>query len=206
MFKSFVLVAATIAMLALGCSDDDDADHTPSATAEATRSLTPVETPPPVETPAFDIRDIDLTAVPEIDAVLNPPPPDPGYPESQPGVFSQADVIYADVTIDGHDDAVVPIFSEGMQSGIGFFLVTLNGETPVVLLQEFPPGGTGGVAVSVEGEKIVMTQAAPGPDDPECCPSQVRRTVYAWNGNAMAVENVTTDPNPALAGSPTPQS
>jgi hypothetical protein len=81
----------------------------------------------------------------------------------------------------------------------------LNGTEPQVLLEEFPDDAPG-LRVVVEDEKIVMLQPVPGEDDPECCPSQIRRTVYAWNGNAIAVESVTTEPNPDLAGSPTPQS
>jgi hypothetical protein len=162
-----------------------------------TRNLTPVETPPPAQTPAIDIREIDLTAIPEVQAVLNPPPPDPGYPEQQPGVLNQENVIYADVTNDGHDDAIVPISVDGTLGNIGFFLVSLRGEEPLVLLKVFP-SESAGMNVSVEGDKIVQIQPAPGPDDPECCPSQIRRTIYAWNGNAVAVESVTTEPNPAL--------
>jgi hypothetical protein len=185
------------------CSDDDSSE-TPSPTSAPTRAETPVETRPPIETPAIDIREIDLESLPEIQAVLNPPPPDPGFPEPVPGVFNQEDVIYGDVTNDGHDDAIVPIFTDSAQ-GMGFFLVSLNGTEPQVLLEEFPDDAPG-LRVVVEGEKIVMLQPVPGEDDPECCPSQIRRTVYAWNGNAIAVESVTTEPNPDLAGSPTPQS
>jgi hypothetical protein len=197
------ILAFTCIALAVGVGCNDDASETPSPTSQPTRNLTAVWTPPPVETPAIDIREVDLESLAEVQAVLNPPPPDEGYPEPVPGVFSQEDVIYADVTNDDHDDAVVPIFNDAAQ-GMGFFLVSLNGTEPQVLLQEFPADAAG-LRVVVEGEKIVMLQPVPGTDDPECCPSMIRRTVYAWNGNAIAVEGVTTELNPDLAGTPTPQ-
>ena len=199
-------LACVFFAMTAACSGDDNSDsgETPSPTSVPTRGAAIVATPPPVETPAIDIREVDLESLPEVQAVLNPPPPDPGYPEPVPGVFSQEDVIYADVTNDGHDDAIVPIFNDAAL-GMGFFLVSLNGTEPQVLLQEFPDDAPG-LRVVVEGEKIIMLQPAPGADDPECCPSMIRRTVYAWNGNAMALESVTTEPNPDLAGSPTPQS
>jgi hypothetical protein len=201
-FWALALTFAFFTMMA-ACGDEDSTD-VPSPTSAPTRGRTPVETRPPIETPAIDIREIDLETLPEVQAVLNPPPPDPGFPEEQPGVFSQADVIYADVTNDGHDDAIVPIFADSAQ-GMGFFLVSLNGTEPQVLLEEFPDDAPG-LRVLVEGEKIVLLQPVPGVDDPECCPSMIRRTVYAWNGSAIAVETVTTEPNPDLAGSSTPQS
>jgi len=173
---------------------DGGGDETPSPTSQPTRPSTPVVTPPPKQTPAIDIREIDIESLPDVQAAL----------EEEGGTFAQTDVIYADVTNDGFDDAIAPISSGGTLGNIGFFVLTMSGTDPKTLLTEFP-GEAGGLALSVEGEKIVLTQGIPGPDDPECCPSLLRKTVYAWNGTALAVESVSTEPNPdAVGGSITP--
>jgi len=60
------------------------------------------------------------------------------------------------------------------------------------------------MAVAVAGGKVVETQPVPGPDDPECCPSMLRVTTYAWNGAAHAVESVKTVVNPEGGAKGTP--
>jgi hypothetical protein len=180
------LVLAVFAFAACG-GDGDGGAATP--TAQPTRPATPIRTPPPRRTPAVDIREIDLEALPEVQAAI----------EETGGLFVQTDVTYADLTGDGFDEAIAPIASGGTLGNLGFFVVTVNGTEPDVLLSEFPTE-SGGVAVSIEDGKLVMTQPVYGPDDPECCPSSLRRTTYAWNGTALAVEDVRTEPNPAAGG------
>lgn len=189
MIKTLTLAASIVVVLAVaGCGGgggDDEDDPTVSITAIATRDRTSITTPPPQSTPAVDIREIDVAAMPEVQAVLT----------ENGGIIVQADVVYADVTNDGFDEAIVPVSSGGTLGYLGFFVVTPDGETGRVILQEFPAESTG-LTVTVVGEKIELLQPAPGPDDPECCPSFFRRTIYAWNGNALAVESVTTELNP----------
>ena len=49
-----------------------------------------------------------------------------------------------------------------------------------------------------------MTQALYGPEDPNCCPSMLRKTTYVWNGTSLAVQTVKTEVNPAGGGKTTP--
>lgn len=180
-------------LAAVGCGggggDQDDDTVTPVVTREATSLATPPREP----TPAVDIREINVAAMVEVQAVLT----------GNGGTIVQADVVYADVTGDGFDDAIVPVSSGGTLGYVGFFVITPEGEKGRILLQEFPTQAAG-LTVTVVGERIEMLQPAPGPDDPECCPSFLRRTIYGWNGNALAVESVTMEPSTAPAATPTP--
>ena len=198
MFKTIALTTLTVLVLAaVGCSgggDDDDRRRIGDARRNERwhrNSNTTAGQP----TPSVDIREIDIAAMPDVQAVLT----------TNGGTIIQTDVVYADVTGDGFDDAIVPVSSGGTLGYLGFFVVTPEGDTARILMQEFPAESTG-LTVTVVGEKIELLQPAPGPDDPECCPSFFRRTIYAWNGNALAVESVTTELNPDVAAALTPES
>jgi hypothetical protein len=106
-------------------------------------------------------------------------------------------VIYADVTGDGNEEAVVPVSLDGKESIVGFVVVTMIGGRPKGILSELLRDRRSRLTVKVEGGKVVETQSAPGPDDPECCPGTLNVTTYAWNGSALMVESVDTIPNPA---------
>jgi len=44
----------------------------------------------------------------------------------------------------------------------------------------------------------VSIQPVPGPDDPECCPSQLRTTTYAGDGGSgLTEESSVVEDNPA---------
>jgi hypothetical protein len=120
------------------------------------------------------------------------------------GQFVQTNVIYADLTGDGVDEALVPISSGGTLGDVAFLVLTPAGDGTRTLLKEAPAGGSGGLAVSVLGGQVVMTQPVYGPDDPLCCPGALRKTTYAWDGAAFAVQSVKTEVNPAGGGKATP--
>jgi hypothetical protein len=188
------ILAVTLAFAAIACSGDggDDDDATPTVVTEPTRDRTPVATPPPLETPSIDIRDIDLSTLPEVVESLS----------ESGALIVQTDVIYVDITNDGIEDAVAPASIDGTLGHIGFFAFRPDGDGVRKLLEEFPES-SGGVEISVEGEKIVMVQPVAGPDDPECCPSLLQRSIFSWNGTAMALETVTTEENPDGGGKKT---
>jgi hypothetical protein len=119
------------------------------------------------------------------------------------GQYVPAEVIYADLTGDGAEDAVVPISSGGTLGDIAFVVLGAIGGNTRTLVSEYPKYGRG-LAVAVVGGKLVVTEAVPGPDDPECCPSQLRKTIYGWNGVTLAIESVSTEPNPGAGPKATP--
>jgi hypothetical protein len=186
--------ALAIAALTAACgggSGEKTVNPAGSATAASTRTATGTSaagTPP-----SLDLRTTDLQSLPEVAALI----------EDSGGVFSQDQVLYADLTGDGVPEAIVPISSGGTMGNIAFIVLMADGDQAKTLLKEYPQAGQG-LAVDVQDGKLIMTQPVPGPDDPLCCPSYLKHTTYAWNGLAMALESVTTDPNPNGGAKGTP--
>ena len=61
-----------------------------------------------------------------------------------------------------------------------------------------------GIAANIEDGALVTTEPVPGPDDPECCPSQIKTTTYVGDGGSSLTElSSVVEPNPA-GGAKTP--
>ena len=180
-----LLAAAVVSAALIACNGGgDDDDPTPTAApASPSAAATVATTPTPGVTPSGAIREIDLSAQGDVQALVS----DSG------GSFVQEDVLYADLTGDAIEDAVVPLSSGGTQGFVAFIVLTPDGDATSTLLREEPAGG---FTLVIEGDALVMIEPVPGPSDPECCPSMLRRTTYGWNGAALAIENVATVPNP----------
>ena len=159
----------------------------------ATRPASPAATSSAVATPALGIRTLDLSRAPDVQALV----------ASTGGAYVQSGVIYADLTGDAIDDAVVPISSGGTLGDVAFLVLALSGTGTKTLLKVAPTDGAGGVSVAVVAGKPVMTRPLYGPEDPNCCPSALRKTTYAWDGAAFKEESVTTEVNPAGGGKQT---
>lgn len=185
-------LAATLALAAAAfafgaCGGDDDADDTPTRTPATTA------TAPASETPAGDIRAVALDDVADVQSLV----------DETNGRFVQQDVIYADLTGDGADEAVVPISTGGTLGHLAFIVLAAEGDDGTRTLLRERPARTLGLEVAVEGEDLVITEPVPGPDDPECCPSQLRVTTYAWDGTALEQASQETIPNPDGGAKPT---
>ena len=177
-----MLLAMPIVLLAFaacgGGSDDDDPTSAPSPAATSE---------PTSDEPSDAIRSVDLQNA----AVVS------GFVDEIGGTYVQANVLYADVTGDAVEDAVIPLSSGGTLGDVAFIVATLEGEDDVaealaIDAREF------GVSVRIEDGKLIATEPVPGPDDPECCPSQVRTTTYAGDGRTgLTVESSVVEGNPA---------
>lgn len=178
-----VTILLALLLAAAGCNGDDDEDDptalpgSPTARASATAA--------PEETPSGEIREIAIAGVPDVQELL----------AETGGELVQENVLYADLTNDGVDEAVVPLASGGTLGDVAFLVLTPVGEKTRTLVRE--DAVNAGMSLEIVGDKLVMTEPVPGPDDPECCPSMLRKTTYAWNGAALAIEGVETVPNPA---------
>lgn len=182
------------ALIVGACRSSSSGNKTPTAAASPTAVASAAASPAPARTPSGEIRAVDLQAVADVKQALA----DTG------GQFEQVRVIYADLTGGGQEDAVIPIASGGTLGDLAFLvLAPAAGGGTTTLLRVTPKEGRG-LAVAVEGGKLVMTEPVPGPDDPECCPSQLRKTTYAWNGTALVVDSVKTEANPAGGAKRTP--
>lgn len=184
-----LLVAlATVAFAACDDGEDNGGASTPPASTATAGDSTPTQ---PSENPQA-IRALDLSQAPAVDDLLS----------QTNGRFVQENVIYADVNGDGVEEAVVPAASSGTLGYLGFTVLALNDDSTEALLTETAAGA--GMGVEVSGGDIIETQPVPGPDDPECCPSMLKRTTYSWNGNELVVADEVTVPNPDVGGKITP--
>ena len=74
----------------------------------------------------------------------------------------------------------------------------MNGPSGVQELLTSGPSqpNEGGVGVSVADGKVVETRPVYAAEDPNCCPSMFRRTVFAWDGAKLAQQSSETVSNP----------
>ena len=184
-----MLTVVAVLLPLAACKSSSSGNRTPAApSAGATRPATTA-----TKTPAGNIRSVDLRNQPDVQKLMA----DTG------GQFVATDVLYADLTGDGVEEAVVPAASGGTLGDVGFVVLTPDNGGAKALLTE-APRGTRGVAVHVEGGLLVETQSMPGPDDPECCPSQVTITTYRWDGSRLVVGSVERQRQGAAPGKGTP--
>ncbi len=151
-----------------------------------------VSTPPPATTVvatgtvSTQIRSLDLRKTAPVQQLLT----------ATGGQFVASQVIYADLTGNGVEDAVVPISSGGTLGDIAYVVLAPGPNGVVALPMQKGVTSSGGIAVKVVGGKLVDIRPEYGPNDPNCCPSMLRETTYAWNGKELAVVSTLTVPNP----------
>lgn len=169
--RAVIAVAAGLSVLALACDDDGSSNGEPALTSTPTPAVT--ETSLPTETPVREIRTIDLTQQMELG----------GFLTSSGGVVEPEAIIYADLTEDGIDDAIVPVSSGGEGGDIAVFVYGFTEDGLTLLLQD---GGR--IRVALEGGQLAVTKPDFAPGDALCCPSQLRQTLYRWDGSALVVD------------------
>ncbi len=164
------LTALFLAALAVGCSGGDT-DAGATATLEPVASST-VATP----TTPVDIRQVDLASEPAVAEFLG----------TSGGAVDTDRVMYADLTGDGNDEAVVPVSSGGEGGDIAVFVIGyVNGGLEDLLLAQ--PAETS-ITAAIENGQLVTAEGVFAPGDPFGVPSQVLNRYYAWNGEALVVE------------------
>lgn len=119
------------------------------------------------------------------------------------GEFVPGEVIYADLTGDGDDEAIVPIDSGGTAGTIAYIVLTGGPDGTIALLRHLPNPDVPGVSVRVEGRKLIETMPVYGQDDPNCCPSKLRVTEYRWDGTTLGQDSMRIIDNPAGGPKPT---
>ena len=116
------------------------------------------------------------------------------------GAVESGAIIYADLTGDLREEAVVPVTSQGTLGNIGYVIFTLtSGKPQPILTRTVDRSSASGLQMSVEDGVLMETRGVYGPEDPFCCPSQLRQTTFQWDGSQLQVENEETvqqDPGP----------
>lgn len=172
---SIALIACTAA---IACGGDDDDNPTATVTAGSTPRATQT---PPAELDTR-IRTLDLEEQAAVQELI----------AGTAGEVVEGTILYGDLTDDNVAEAVVPISSGGTLGDVAYVVLTPEGEgTEAILTRD---DATAGFRIDIEDGKLVETEPVRGADDPECCPSMARRTIYAWNGAALAIESSDTIP------------
>lgn len=187
--------AALVLVLSAACGDDDDGTDETATARPATAAATEEPSGTPLASAA--IRAIDIQSAPAVMRLLD----DTG------GRFQQENVLYADITDDNVEEAVVPIASGGTLGYVAIAVFTAEGDDDAELLATLEPSGNvGGLSVTVEGGKLITLEPAPGLDDPECCPSQLIRNTYTYDGTTLRATSETLDsPSGGTKLTPGPQ-
>jgi hypothetical protein len=144
------------------------------------------EEPPPANATA--IRQTDLNQVPEVQTLMR---------QVGGGQIDSREVIYADLTGDRREEAIAPLSSGGTLGNIAYAVLTLRSDTPTIILTRTASGGSGLVMQLNEDGRLIETAAQYGPEDPFCCPSQLRKTSFRWDGSRLQVEREEVIANPA---------
>ena len=97
-------------------------------------------------------------------------------------------IVYADLTGDRVDDALVVVESGGTAGDLGAAVFSADEGGKPRLLGYIDRAGKVEVRLSgpVAGV-IVVTQGSYAPADPQCCPSKLREVILQWDGRQFAV-------------------
>lgn len=172
-------LAAAAALLLAGCGGSSSAVQSSTASPSASASVTPGT--------LTSVRGIDFR-----DAVVLAPI----IKHFGGGEVTPERVVYADLTGDRVDEAVAIVESGGTAGDLGAAVFTVQQGRPQ-LLGYIDRGGhvtvTFGAAVA---GLINVRQGVYAPGDPQCCPAQLRETVYRWSGEQFVVETEQVIANP----------
>ena len=177
----FVATAVLAALTLVACGDchEKAETRTPTATFPATS----------IPTPGPNIREIDLSQQPDVKALL----------QRLGGEVVADDILYADLTGDGREEAIVPISSGGTAGNLAFIVLGYRGGELVALLSEVPAESSVQVFVHGELEDYHLVEVLPvySPGDTPGFPSRIKKVHYIWKDGALVVgsEEVVENPN-----------
>lgn len=173
------LLSLGAAVFAMACSDDNNGGNaTATSTLESTATAAPT-LPSETSTPAPDIRQQDLTQQAGLQEFLS----------TSGGQATADSILYADVTDDGVEEAILPIGSGGESGNIALFVYGYQPSGLTELLRVIPEIRLQAV---VDSGQLVVTEPVYGPDDPFRFPSQLKVTTYGWDGAGLAVVSQVT--------------
>jgi hypothetical protein len=176
-----------VALLVAACDigQEQEPEATPTSSPEPTSSPAPTLEPTATVVASPDIEAVDFSQVPAVEDLL----------AESGGRLLPEQIIFADLTGDGAEEAVVPISSGGSGGNVAYAVFGYSGGDLEEFLVVRPEAGR--VTVSVEDEVLVETQPVYAPEDPLCCPSELRHTYYRWDGSELVVDHQTTEKVPS---------
>jgi len=173
-----LLLGAALVLAACGKQEEEEPEVTPSPPLEQTATVETV-------TPSPEIQDVDFSQVPAVEDLL----------AASGSRLAPDQIIFADLTGDGVDEAVVPISTGGSAGNFAYAVFGYQEGDLEELLVAKPEAGR--VTVSVEDGVLVETQPIYAPEDPFCCPSQLHHIYYRWDGGELVVDYEITEKVPS---------
>jgi len=178
----WLILVAAVAVVAFGAACDGDGDKDAASTATPRQS-----TASPAASPSAlpDIRSLDLRNQPDVR----------DFAQHLGGEVAPEEIIYADLTDDGLEDAVAPISSGGTQGDVGFIVVGYLDGKLKALFSDAPAGGE--MRVAVADGRLVVTLPVYTEGDTSGFPSNIKNVYYAWKVDHFVVdhEEVLSGPN-----------
>lgn len=98
------------------------------------------------------------------------------------GAASKSEVLYADLTGDGKEEAVVPLYSGGSAGDVAVAIYGYDAHGALSLLY-YRTGQH--LLVALKSGQLELTEPIYGPNDPNCCPSGKKVSVVRWDGKAF---------------------
>ncbi len=161
-----VLCAPAIVVALAGCS------------GKRSGSSTPLPATPPVQATSLpELQNIDLAEQPEVKEFV----------QKTGGEVVVEEIIYADLTGDGLDDAVVPVSSGGTQGDLAFIVIGYLDGTLKALFSDAPAGGE--VRVNVKNRQLVESLPVYSVGDQPHFPSKVKNIYYVWKGDTFVEDH-----------------
>ena len=182
-----LLLVAALVVAACDMGQDQEPEATPTSSPMSSPSSVPSEEPEPTATAVANpgIKGVDFSRVPAVEELV----------ANSGGHLLSQEIIFADLTGDGADEAVVPISSGGSGGNVAYAVFGYIGGDLEELLVVKPEAGR--VTVAAEDGMLVETQPVYAPEDPFCCPSQLRHTYYGWDGSEFVVDHEETETVPS---------
>lgn len=178
-----IIVGIAALWLGVACEEDSGTESTPTSTgtpaaAIATETVPASEATVTATIEASAIREVDFSTVQDVR----------DFTTENGGEVDPAAILYADLTGDGAEEAIVPVSSGGTLGNLAVFVFSTDIYGAVALLQVEPQGASGITADLQEGQ-LFTDEASYRANDPECCPSQITRRYYRWDGSALVVDH-----------------
>ena len=98
------------------------------------------------------------------------------------GAVSTREVVYADLTEDGVEEAIVPLDAQGSAADVA---IAVFGYDEVGVLRPLLLHRGQHLAFKVTAGKLTITEPVYGPGEPNCCPSGSVVIGYRWDGQAL---------------------
>jgi hypothetical protein len=184
---SLLLLSALIAGGCKGGGGKSGEDPTLTLEATLTEGTATAESPSETPTPAPDIHQEDLSQAPPVVDFIG----------TTGTSVDTVGISYADLTEDGVVDAIVPISSGGEGGDVGL-LVVGYGQDGLMEFLRIADVLSLSYVITPTGRLQVDTPQFTA-SDPLCCPSQILRTTYRWDGEGLVPDiekTIDTEPKP----------